>query len=55
MAIPLLKGQLSVREIVNGEKLIADIAQDEPLTVDHVEGPYSEESRLRTLIMDRGL
>ena len=55
MAIPLLKGQLSVREIVNGEKLIAGIAQDEPLTVDHVDGPYSEDSRLRTLIMDRGL
>ena len=55
MAIPLLKGQLSVREIINGERLVTGLAADEPLTVDHVDGPYAEDPRLRSLIMNRGL
>lgn len=55
MAIPLRKGQLSVREIVNGERLTAGISIDQPLTIDHVDGPYAEDPRLRALIMDRGL
>lgn len=55
MAIPLRKGQVSVREIINGEKLIAGISADEPLTIDHIDGPYSEDGRLREFIMNRGL
>ena len=55
MAIPLLKGQLSVREIINGERLITGLSTDQPLTVDHIDGPYAEDPRLRSLIMNRGL
>ena len=55
MAIPLLKGQLSVREIINGEKLIKPIGPHEALTIDHVDGPYSESPVLRDLIINRGL
>ncbi len=55
MAIPLHKGQLSVREVMNGEKLTQSIAPDEPLTVDHVDGPYATNPDLRQLIVDRGL
>ncbi len=55
MAIPLRKGQLSVREIINGEQLTAPIQPDEPLTIDHVDGPYSQSPTLRDLIMNRGL
>jgi len=55
MAIPLRKGQVSVREIINGEKLISGISVNEPLTIDHIDGPYSEDSRLRGHIMNRGL
>lgn len=55
MAIPLRKGQLSVREIINGEKLTAGIHKDEALTIDHVDGPYSANPSLRELIINRGL
>jgi N-acetylneuraminate synthase len=55
MAIPLRKGQLSVREVMNGEKLIAAIKADEPLTINHIDGPYNENEGLRQLILNRGL
>jgi sialic acid synthase SpsE len=55
MAIPLRKGQLSVREIMNGERLTASIEADAPLTIDHIDGPYSQSPALRDLIVNRGL
>lgn len=55
MAIPLLKGQLSCREIINGESLVKDIRADEALGVEHVSGPYSSSDRLRQFILERGL
>ena len=55
MAIPLRKGQLSVREIINGEQLTAGIQKDEPLTIDHIDGPYSSSPSLRELIINRGI
>lgn len=55
LAIPLLKGQLSCREVMNGERLAANIEADAPLTIDHIEGPYSESPSLKQLILSRGL
>jgi N-acetylneuraminate synthase len=55
LAIPLRKGQLSCREVINGESLITDIRADEPLRVEHVSGPYNSSERLRSFILDRGL
>lgn len=55
MAIPLHKGQLSCREIINGEKLVQGIQANEPLSVDHVSGPYGTSQELRDLILNRGL
>jgi N-acetylneuraminate synthase len=55
LAIPLQKGQLSCREVMNGERLTNPISADQPLTIDHIDGPYSEMPVLRQLIMDRGL
>lgn len=55
LAIPLRKGQLSCREVMNGEKLLNGIKADEPLTINHIDGPYSENEGLRNLILDRGL
>lgn len=55
LAIPLRKGQLSCREVMNGEKLIKDIKADEPLTIDHIDGPYNENIGLKNLILNRGL
>lgn len=55
MAVPLKKGQLSVREIISGEKLEKPIAANSPLTIDHIDGPYSENEALRAIIMNRGM
>ncbi len=54
LAIPLRKGQLSCREVMNGERLVQPIAPDEPLTIEHVDGPYAENAALKRLILDRG-
>jgi len=54
LAIPLLKGQLSCREVMNGEKLVKDIKANEALTIDHIDGPYAESPSLKLLIMQRG-
>jgi len=55
LAIPLRKGQLSCREIMNGEKLLSSIAAHAPLTIDHVDGPHSKTPELKSLILNRGL
>ncbi len=55
LAIPLRKGQLSCREIMNGEQLSTAIKADEALTINHINGPYSENQSLKNLILNRGL
>jgi sialic acid synthase SpsE len=55
LAVPLRKGQLSVREVISGLNLVAEIEPDSPLTIDHIDGPYSENDSLRRLISERGL
>jgi sialic acid synthase SpsE len=55
LAVPLKKGQLSVREVITGLKLVSDIDPDAALGVHHIDGPYSENPNLRKLIEDRGL
>jgi N-acetylneuraminate synthase len=55
LAIPLRKGQLSCREVMNGEELVQEIKADQALTIDHIGGPYSENEGLRRLILNRGL
>lgn len=55
MAIPLHKGQLSCREVINGETLIQDIQAHAPLGVEHVSGPYNTSPELRKRIQNRGL
>jgi N-acetylneuraminate synthase len=55
LAIPLQKGQLSCREVMNGERLVLGLEPNQPLTIDHIDGPYSENAALRRLIADRGL
>ncbi|MBT8530904.1 N-acetylneuraminic acid synthase [Polynucleobacter paneuropaeus] len=54
LAVPLLKGQLSCREVMNGEKLTKAIKANEPLTIDHIDGPYAENHSLKILILNRG-
>jgi N-acetylneuraminate synthase len=55
LAIPLHKGQLSCREIMNGEQLSVAIKPNEPLTIHHINGPYRENPGLKDLILNRGL
>lgn len=55
MAIPLLKGQLSVREILNGESLTKPLAADSPLMIYDIDGPFAENVDLRGQIENRGL
>jgi len=55
LAIPLRKGQLSCREIMNGESLTQEIKANEPLTIDHIDGPYATNTSLKNLIKNRGL
>jgi N-acetylneuraminate synthase len=55
LAIPLLKGQLSCREVMNGEKLVSEIKANSPLTINHIDGPYSEDAGLKQRILNRGL
>ncbi len=55
LAIPLRKGQLSCREVMNGEKLISAISANEPLSINHIDGPYGENEDLKNSILHRGL
>lgn len=55
LSIPLRKGQLSCREVLDGERLIQPIKADQALTIDHIDGPYNENTALKNLILNRGL
>ena len=54
LAIPLQKGQISCREIINGISVTQDVSKDKPLTVEHIDGPYNTESDLKNMILNRG-
>jgi len=54
MAVPLLKGQLSAREVLNGEVLTRALKKDDPLMIDGIDGPYSDSPSLRGQIEMRG-
>ncbi len=55
LAVPLHKGQLSVREIKNGEVFITGVKKDEKILIDYLESPYAKISSLRDLIYQRGI
>jgi len=55
LAVPLRKGQFSCREVFNGETLLKDLEPDTALTVNDVNGDYSENHKLRQNILERGL
>jgi N-acetylneuraminate synthase len=54
LAVPLLKGQLSCREVMDGLRITEAVRADEALTIDHVDGPYSSTPSLREVILQRG-
>ncbi|MCZ6502729.1 MAG: N-acetylneuraminate synthase family protein [Gammaproteobacteria bacterium] len=55
LAIPLQKGQISCRELMNGERLVSDLQKDSPIHIDDVDSPYAKNKTLQELIYDRGL
>jgi N-acetylneuraminate synthase len=55
LAVPLLHGQISVREFTSGEVLRAPIRKDEPLYLSDIKSSYSDDLRLRRLIETRGV
>jgi len=55
LAVPLQKGQISCRELMNGEVLLQPCAKDEPITIDMIDTPYAHDARLKELIYKRGL
>jgi N-acetylneuraminate synthase len=55
LAVPLRKGQLSTREILNGLKITQGLTAGEPVTINDIDGPYATQAELRQQILERGL
>jgi sialic acid synthase SpsE len=55
LAIPLLKGQISCRELMRGEVLLRPLQQDEAIAIDDIDSPYASIPSLRAAIYARGL
>ena len=46
MAIPLQHGQLSCRELVEGEVILEDISFNQPIMVDKMDTPYARNAKI---------
>jgi len=55
LAIPLQRGQLSCREIMNGQRTVRDLRAEVPVMIDDLDSPYATNAHLRELIYKRGL
>ena len=55
LAVPLLKGQISCRELMEGEVLRKAIPADKPIFIDDIESPYAYNEELRNSIYQRGI
>ena len=55
LAIPLQKGQISCRELINGEILKTDLKQDEPIHIDQIDAIYAQNNELKKKIYNRGI
>jgi N-acetylneuraminate synthase len=55
LSIPLQKGQISCRELMNGETLLASIDSDQPIMIDQIDSPYAESEALKQSIYERGI
>ena len=54
LAVPLHKGQLSCREIKNGEIILNNIIKDKPIMIDHIDSPYAKDASMKKIIYERG-
>ncbi|MBK7959426.1 MAG: N-acetylneuraminate synthase family protein [Bacteroidetes bacterium] len=55
LAVPLHKGQLSVREVKNGEVFISEVKKDQKILIDYIDSPYAKIESLKKLIYSRGI
>ena len=55
LAVPLQKGQLSCRELLNDMTLLVNCPKDGALTVDMLDSPYHRFGSLKEMIYRRGL
>ncbi len=55
LAVPLQKGQLSCREVMNGERLNLTVPQDSPIMIEVIDSPYSRIDSLKQDMYKRGL
>lgn len=55
LAIPLLKGQLSSREIMSGEILIKPVKKNKAVFIDMIDSPYAYHEDLKKYIYERGI
>lgn len=54
LAVPLQKGQISCREFMSGEVLLAPCQKDHPIIIDMIDSPYAGNNELKKLIYKRG-
>lgn len=54
-AVPLLKGQVSVREFDTGERLKLAVSADQPILIDSVDADYTKDAAFVAFVKDRGL
>ncbi len=55
LAVPLLRGQLSCRELMAGEVLTRAVKADAPLLIDDIESAYAHDEQLKKSIYARGI
>ncbi len=55
LAVPLLKGQLSCRELMSGEVLFRPLSADAPIMIDDIESAYAHDETLKNTIYNRGI
>jgi len=55
LAIPLLKGQISCRELMDGEILLKKIEKNKPIYIDNIDSPYAYNDDLKSSIYKRGI
>jgi sialic acid synthase SpsE len=55
LAVPLLQGQISCRELMRGEVLTHALQADEAVMIDDIDSPYSSIPSLRQVIYSRGI
>jgi sialic acid synthase SpsE len=55
LAVPLRKGQISTREVVNGVELVSAVRAGEPVHIESINSPYAENENLKQIIKNRGV